>query len=105
VLTRLGLKRGFDRDLWLLLGEMFSRRLVLVFLEVVRPIYLSLIGFSPIKVGLIMTIGTFVSALDSLILGSLSDRYGRKPFILFGSISSTLRLVLYALSGISGSSL
>jgi MFS family permease len=96
--TRLGLNRGFDRDLWLLLGEMFSRRLVLGFLEVVRPIYLSLIGFSPIQVGLIMTAGMVVSAFDSLIFGSLSDRYGRKPFILVGSLTSTFRLVLYALS-------
>ncbi len=98
MLTVRGFKRGFDRDLWLLLGEMFSRRLVMGFLEVVRPIYLSLIGFSPLEVGLIMTTGTVVSAIDSLILGSLSDRYGRKPFILFGSITSTLRMVLYALS-------
>jgi len=98
VLMRLGLRRGFDRDLWLLLGEMFSRRLVMGFLEVVRPIYLSIIGFSPIQIGLIMTTGTIVSALDSLIFGSLSDRYGRKPFILLGSVSSIFRLVLYALS-------
>jgi len=98
MLTGRGFKRGFTRDLWLLLGEMFSRRLVMGFLEVVRPIYLSLIGFSPLQVGLILTTGTLVSAIDSLVLGSLSDRYGRKPFILFGSVSSTLRLVLYALS-------
>jgi len=89
---------GFDRDIWLLLGEMFSRRMVMSFLEVVRPIYLSIIGFSPISIGLITTIGTVVSALDSLVFGSLSDRYGRKPFILFGSLCSVLRLLLYALS-------
>lgn len=98
MLTVRGFKRGFDRDLWLLLGEMFSRRLVMGFLEVVRPIYLSFIGFSPLEIGLIMTTGTVVSAIDSLVLGSLSDRYGRKPFILFGAITSTLRMVLYALS-------
>jgi MFS family permease len=98
MLTVRGFKRGFDRDLWLLLGEMFSRRLVMGFLEVVRPIYLSLIGFSPLQVGLIMTTGTVMSAIDSLVLGSLSDKYGRKPFILFGSITSTLRMIIYALS-------
>jgi MFS family permease len=98
MLTVRGFKRGFDRDLWLLLGEMFSRRLVMGFLEVVRPIYLSLIGFSPLQIGLIMTTGTVMSAIDSLVLGSLSDKYGRKPFILFGSITSTLRMIIYALS-------
>ena len=91
-------KRGLDRDLWLLLGEMFSRRLVMGFLEVVRPIYFSLIGFSPIEIGILMGIGTIVSAFESLIFGSLSDRHGRKLFILLGSIFSVFRLVLYAIS-------
>ena len=52
--------RGFDRDLRLLMGEMFSRRLVLGFLGVVMPIYLSLIGFNPIEIGVIIAVGTGV---------------------------------------------
>lgn len=96
--TKTKVIKSFNRDLFLLMGEMFFRRLVMGFLEVVRTIYLFLVGFDPFQIGLILTIGTIISALDSLILGNLSDRYGRKPFILLGSITSTFRLVLYALS-------
>lgn len=92
------LRLGFDRDMKLLLCEMFSRRLVMSFLEVVRAIYFSLIGLSPIAIGLLLTIGTAVSALESLFFGTLSDRYGRKPFLLLGGIFSIIRLILYALS-------
>lgn len=95
--ARQGLK-GFDRDLWLLQSEMFLSRLVMGFLEIVRPIYLFLIGFDPLAIGFIMTVGTFIDALDTLVTGTLSDRYGRKPFILMGGIFSTIRMVLYALS-------
>ncbi len=96
--ARLGFQRGFDRDMKLLLGEMFSRRIVMGFLEVVRVIYFSMIGLSPVATGFLITLGTIVSALESLFFGSLSDRYGRKPFLLIGSIFSVFRLVLYALS-------
>lgn len=68
------------------------------FLEVTRVIYLSLIGFSPLAIGFITTFGTVVRAFESLIFGTLSDRLGRKPFLLLGAIFSTIRLILYAVS-------
>jgi len=80
------------------MSAMFARRLVMGFLEVVRVIYFALIGFSPFAIGFLITLGTVVSAFESLIFGVLSDRYGRKPFLLLGSIFAIFRLVLYALS-------
>jgi len=68
------------------------------FLEIVRVIYFSLIGLSPVAIGFLITLGTVVSALESLFFGTLSDRYGRKPFLILGGIFSVLRLILYALS-------
>ncbi len=94
----MGLKLGLDRDLKLLLFEMSSRRLVMSFLEVVRAIYFALIGFSPVAIGLLLTVGTAVSALESLFFGTLSDRIGRKPFLIIGGVFSVLRLILYAVS-------
>lgn len=82
----------------LLLCEMFSRRLVMGFLEVVRAIYFSLIGFSPMAIGLLLTVGTAVSALESLFFGTLSDRFGRKFFLIIGGVFSVIRLILYAMS-------
>ncbi len=68
---KLRAKTGLDRDLWLLQGEMFSRRMVMSFLDVVRPIYLSLIGLSPVAIGVITTIGTAVTAVESLFWESV----------------------------------
>jgi MFS family permease len=68
------------------------------FLEVTRVIYLALIGLSPLAIGFITTLGTVVRAFESLIFGTLSDRFGRKPFLLLGAVFSTIRLVLYAVS-------
>jgi len=97
-LNAFGLQGGIDRDLKLLMGEMFFRRMVMGFLEVARAIYFALIGFSPLTIGILITIGTIVGAFESLVSGPLSDRYGRKPFLILGGIFSIIRLTLYALS-------
>ena len=94
----LRLQGEFDRDLKLLLCEMFSRRIVMGFLEVVRAIYFALIGLSPLAIGMLITVGTVFSAFESFIFGPLSDRYGRKLFLILGGVFSTIRLVLYAVS-------
>jgi len=88
----------FDRDLTLLLYSMSMRRIAMGFLQVVRAIYFALLGFSPVEIGLLLSIGTFVSALHSVSFGVLSDRFGRKPFILVGSFFAILRMVIFAVS-------
>ncbi|MEM3018896.1 MAG: MFS transporter [Candidatus Bathyarchaeia archaeon] len=89
---------GYDRDVFLLASGMFLRRLVQGFLQVVRTIYLALIGFDPIAIGLITGVGSAVSIVESALFGTLSDRYGRKLFLAMGSIMSSIRMFLYALS-------
>ena len=88
--------RGFDRDLKLLLLSMTARRVVMGFLQVVKVIYFSLLGFGPLTIGILLSIGTAVSAFHHISFGVLSDRYGRKPFLLLGSLFATLRLVVLA---------
>jgi MFS family permease len=95
---RLKLPDGFDRDLELLLFSMASRRLVMGFLQVVRAIYLALLGFSPIAIGCLISISTLVSAVHHITFGLLSDRFGRKPFLLMGSFFATMRTVIFAFS-------
>ncbi|MGD2200958.1 MAG: MFS transporter [Candidatus Bathyarchaeota archaeon] len=94
----LRLPEGFDRDLKLLMGSMTFRRVAMGFLHVVRPIYFALLGFSPVKIGLLLSIATLVSAFHSIIFGFLSDRYGRKIFLLLGGVFASLRLIIFAVS-------
>lgn len=87
-----------DRDVYLLASSMFLRRIVQGFLQIVRTIYLALIGFDPIAIGFITGVGFAISMLESALFGLLSDRYGRKLFIAMGSLMSSIRLLLYAVS-------
>ncbi len=90
------LPRGFDRDLKLLLLSMASRRIAMGFLQVVRVIYFALLGFSPLAIGFLLSVGTAISALHHISFGVLSDRYGRKRFLLLGGIFATARLIIFA---------
>jgi len=75
---------------------MASRRIAMGFLSVVRAIYFALLGFSPLTIGLLLSVATVVSAIHHITFGVLSDRYGRKPFLLLGAVFATSRLVIFA---------
>ena len=96
--SRLRLPGGFDRDLSLLMCSMSSRRMAMGFMMIVRAIYFSLLGFSPVLIGVLMSIATLVSAVHHITFGVLSDRFGRKLFLLLGGVFATLRMVIFALS-------
>ena len=66
------------------------------FVMVLRTIYFALLGFTPVEIGILLSIATFVSAIHHISFGFLSDRYGRKIFLLVGAIFATLRLVFFA---------
>lgn len=89
---------GFDRDMTLITGSMFTRRIVMGFLGVVRAIYFALLGFSPVEIGLLLSIATFLSAIHHITFGYLCDRYGRKPFLILGTIFAAARTALFAVS-------
>lgn len=89
---------GFDRDIRLLTSSMFTRRIVMGFLQVVRAIYFALLGYTNVEIGLLLSLATLVSAFHSVTFGYLCDRYGRKPFLLVGTVFATLRMVVFALS-------
>jgi predicted MFS family arabinose efflux permease len=97
-LQKISFPKSFDRDLRLLTYSMSVRRVAMGFVMVLRSIYFALLGFSPVKIGLLLSIATFVSAIHHITFGMLSDRYGRKKFIVMGGIFATLRLVIFAIS-------
>jgi MFS family permease len=89
---------GFDRDLKLLLCSMSLRRIAMGSLQVVRAIYFALLGYSPIEIGLLLSIATFVSAIHHITFGMLSDKFGRKLFFIFGGVFATMRMIIFAAS-------
>lgn len=99
----MGLQRLFlgdlIRDMKLILFSLAFRRIVMGFLQVVRAIYFSLIGFDPATIGILLSIPMFVGAARSVLIGLFSDKYGRKPFLLAGCFFSSLRLAIYATYG------
>ncbi len=92
------LRVGFDRDIGLLTGSMFTRRIVMGFLQVVRAIYFALLGFSPVEIGLLLSVATLISAVNNILFGYLCDRYGRKPFLILGCLLSSVRTGLFAVT-------
>jgi len=94
----LRLPNVFDRDLKLLLCSMSVRRISMGFLGVVRAIYFAMLGFSPIEIGLLLSLATFVSAIHHITFGMLSDRLGRKSFLILGGIFATMRMIIFAVS-------
>lgn len=89
---------GFDRDIRLLTTSMFTRRIVMGFLQVVRAIYFALLGYTAVEIGLLLSLATVVSAVHHITFGYLCDRYGRKPFLVLGTVFATMRMVIFALS-------
>jgi len=89
-------KRILNVDLRLLVLSMSFRRVVLGCLQVVRTLYLYIIGYDLLAIGLLSMIATIVGAIRSVSVGILADRYGRKIFIVLGGIFSTIRLLIYA---------
>lgn len=68
------------------------------FLGIVRAIYFAYIGYSPVEIGVLLSIATAVSAVHNVTFGYLCDRYGRKPFLVLGTIFATMRMVIFAIS-------
>ncbi|MBD3205169.1 MFS transporter, partial [Candidatus Bathyarchaeota archaeon] len=91
----LRLPSTFDKDLKYLAASMFTRRIIMGFRMVAYAIYFSLLGYSPVRVGLLLSIATFMSAIHHITFGYLCDKYGRKPFLVLGTVFATLRMVIF----------
>jgi len=63
------------------------------------PFWAQRFGAGPVGVGLILTIYALAQFLFAPLLGTLSDRYGRRPIILAALLIEALSLALSALAG------
>jgi MFS family permease len=97
--TRLVLQpEWMTRDMTLLLlarGFMSAAR---AFAGVLTPIYLALIGFNGLTLGLLFTVVAITSAVLTSAIGLLSDRLGRKFFIVVLPWFAAVAALVFAVS-------
>ena len=86
------------RDVKLLLVAMGLNALPLGYTLVVLPIYLSNIGFSGEVIGAITSVSSFATTIALVPFAIAADRYGRRPFVVWGFLSATLAYVFFAFS-------
>lgn len=65
---------------------------------IITPIYLSLLGFSGVALGVAFTAVALTSAALSALIGALSDRLGRKVFLVTLPLLAALAAVTFAFS-------
>ncbi|HTI13149.1 MAG TPA: MFS transporter [Dictyobacter sp.] len=63
------------------------------------PFWAERLGANPLGIGTLITIYALAQFIFTPLLGSLSDRYGRRPIILWSLLIEALSLVLTAVSG------
>jgi len=65
--------------------------------NVVRTIYLSILGFNPLTIGLLQSVNSISNSLRMVLFGSLADRYGRKKSLLMSYILCAFYFIVYIL--------
>src|SRR6185295_17248006 len=87
-----------------------SRPLVIIFLTVLvnligfgiiiplLPFYAQTFGASPVTIGLLFAIFSLCQLIAAPALGDLSDRYGRRPVLIFSLLGTVVSFVMLALA-------
>ena len=81
-----GALRSFSYDAWLLFLTRFSRLFAYGALSVVLVFFLTSLGLSESRIGLILTLTLLGDIVISLILTTQADRIGRRRMLIIGSI-------------------
>src|SRR4051812_48649447 len=62
------------------------------------PFYAETFGASPLVIGLLFAVFSLCQLLAAPALGDLSDRYGRRPILIFSLLGTVLSFVMLALA-------
>ena len=62
------------------------------------PFYAQKYGATPFTVGLLTTTFAFCQLLSGPLLGSLSDRYGRKPILLLSQLGTLIGFIILGMA-------
>lgn len=88
-----------NRDLSLLFAGRGLRSLGQGYLAIIVPLYLARLGFDAEQLGVLFTASAITSALLAAAVGILSDRFGRKTFLILISLMMAAGGLVFALSG------
>ena len=73
-----------------ILFEKAVRTIPYGFLGVLFPIYLSQLGYTPLLIGVILTLTTVTSAFYTLVAGLVADRIGRRRTLIFFALTDSI---------------
>jgi len=86
------------RQLWVLMATVFVDMIGFLMVLPLLPFYAKQLGASATVVGALVSAFAFAQLATSPFWGRLSDRYGRRPLILMGLLSSAAAYVLFGLA-------
>ncbi|MCL4384594.1 MFS transporter [Patescibacteria group bacterium] len=87
-----------DKRLWIIFLIIFVNLLGFGIILPLLPYYVESFGAGPLTIGLISAAYSLFQLLSSPILGELSDKYGRRPILLFSIGGTTLSFLLLGLA-------
>jgi MFS family permease len=88
----------FNRDLeWLFILRVL-RSIAQGYLGIIVPLYMAVLGYGAIKLGILFSVSAIVAGVLSTLTGLLADRYGRKLFLIAISLMMAVAGVLFGLA-------
>jgi MFS family permease len=84
------------RNYYLLILSAISLQITVSTIYMVLPLYFSQFGINKSGTGVLISIGTFAGIISGLVAGKFSDNYGRKPFLILGTIMYSVVFFLFA---------
>ncbi len=94
--SQLRIPLWLTRDLVLIFLGRGLRSLSQGYLSIAVPIYVVMLGYGAVDLGILYTAGTLASALLTLLVGALADRLGRKALLIAVSIMATVGALGFA---------
>jgi len=87
-----------NRDLGLLFASRALRSFAQGYMAVIIPMYIAILGYGAVELGILSAVSSIVSATLALSVGVLADRFGRKLFMILISLMMGISGLVFAAS-------